>query len=142
MAKRIIDIAASAPGLEQGALASQLREQGFASILARMERTLSHGGDWFARPQSSAEDAEIGWLHTVARQRKAVLIARELAAAELDFAREPGDGTATRLAAARQALENLDGNEVTIEGYGRARDATGPARSLDDWLELNKHRLP
>jgi DNA primase len=142
LAKRIIDSAASAPGLEQSALRSQLREEGYASILTRMERILSHGGDWFAQPDASPEDAEIGWLHTLARQRKAVVLSRELSAAEGELAREPGDRNAARLAGAREALEVFEGNEVTIEGYGRARTASDSARTLDDWIEINKHRLP
>lgn len=107
-----------------------------------MERALSHGGDWFARADASLEDAEIGWRHTLARQHKAVFLERELRTAEHDFAHDPGEESAQRLAAAREALEVFDGNEVAIEGYGRQRSRTGTALTLDDWLEHNKHRLP
>jgi DNA primase len=142
LAKQIIDIAASAPGLEVDALKDQLRVQGFAAVLERMERALSHGGDWFARVDASPEDAEIAWQHMVARQHKAVALARELRVAEHDLARDPGEETGRRLAAARAALDALGGNEVAIDGYGRARGRSDGPRSFDDWLEHNRHRLP
>ena len=142
LAKQLIDIAVSAQGLEVRALKDQLRDQGFGTILNQMERALSHGGDWFARSDASAEDAEIGWHHTLARQRKAVALDRELKAAEHDFVGDPGEGNAARLAAARAACEVFDGNESTIEGYGRSRDLEVAPGSFDEWLERNKHRLP
>jgi DNA primase len=143
LAKQIIDITASvAPSLEEGVMKDQVRLKGYASVLARMEQLVSNGGDWFAKADASVEDAKIGWLHTVARQRKYVVLARELRAAECELAQDTNEATQARVEGARSAFELFQGNEANIEGYGAKRLAGAKGQSFNEWEKNNKHRLP
>ena len=83
-----------------------------------MDRVVAHRGDWFVAPDAALADAETGWLHSVARQRKSITLRREVEAAERACAENLNEMTQERLFAAIRAMESFEGNEVAIDGYG------------------------
>lgn len=139
--KNILDIAAVEIDLDSEALKGQLRERGFANLLERLQKTVGHGGDWFVSADTGIDDAEIGWRHALARQLKGVPLARELQEAELALAQETTPLNMERLNSARRALDNFEGNEAGIDGYGVSANGDQKARTPDEWVARNKHRF-
>jgi DNA primase len=140
--QRIIDIAASAAPLDGAVMRAQLRKQGLAPLLERLDRAVALRGDWFARSDAALADAEIGWRHVLGRQHKASDLRRELDAAERALGEDPSESNEIRLARARSDLEAFEGNEVRIEGYGRDPSRVPEGGSFAEWVEANRHRLP
>ena len=138
--QQIVDQVVNEIALDSQALKGQLRGQGFANLLDRLDKLVGSGGDWFVRVDAGIDDAEIGWRHALARQNKAVPLARELKEAELALARDTTPLNMERLNGARQALENFEGNEAGIDGYGALSKDQRKARTPDAWIEQNKHR--
>jgi len=116
--RQIIDIAALAASLEDVVFDTQLREQGFGPALDRLAEMAERSGDWFAAADASYEDAQIGWRQAVARQKRAMTLTAELAAAELALGDEMTDLNFERLKDAQGALESFEGNEARIDGFG------------------------
>ncbi|MHA1547207.1 MAG: DNA primase [Alphaproteobacteria bacterium] len=140
--QQIVEACVAEIALDRTALKGHLRDQGFANLLDRLEKMVGSGGDWFVRVDAGFEDAQIGWRHVLARQNKAVPLARELKEAEQALASETTPLNMERLNVARQALENFEGNEAGIDGYGTTGRGAQKARTPDGWAEQNKHRFP
>ncbi len=115
----IIEIAASESDLDYGRMKHQLSNRGLSEVVAKLEQSSDGSLDWFIAPQTALEDATKGWLHLLARQKREELLL-EVKAAEKNFGEEATRENLDRLKHAKQALQDAEGNEVDLDGFGVA----------------------
>ncbi|MDX2155594.1 MAG: DNA primase [Hyphomicrobiaceae bacterium] len=101
--------------LDRETLASHLTAQGFAPVLALVQRAITHKGDKFAEPEADRAAVETGWHHAVALHRKTEL-RRELAIAEQAWHEEGSDDAYARICEIQAELMRTDGTEPGFEG--------------------------
>ncbi|HAC60014.1 MAG TPA: DNA primase [Rhodobiaceae bacterium] len=104
----IIDIAALHAPLEREALKGHLLSRDLAEIARRLEAGSAFRSDPFAWPDASPEEAEAGFLHTLARHRRAIMLEAELKAAERALAEEMTEENYARFRAIQEQLERSD----------------------------------
>ena len=116
--------------LDSEGLRTQLNDQGFGAIVARVERAITHKSDGFAEPHASPQEVETGWRHVLALHRKALDLERELAAAERAFREDVTDENAyERLVDIRRQLLDAEGTEARADSYDTAFPAPSRAAS-------------
>jgi DNA primase len=98
------------------------------ALRQRMERAISHGGDWEARPDAAREDVIAWWRQIVSLHRKKRTLSKELLEAERALGAEPTEANFAWLKDVQQRLAVLDGTEVQIEGFGAPSGR--PARTM------------
>jgi len=108
--------------LDSEGLRTQLNQQRFGDIVARVERAITHRSDQFADPEASHEDVERGWRQIYTLHRKSVELRRELEAAERALQAEGTDEAFERLRDIRLQLLNAEGMEASTEGFGSSAD--------------------
>ncbi len=118
--RQILDIAASGESLETLLSDTTLQATAVAESVDRLSRGLTSRSEWFVDRSAALEDAETGWLHTVALHRKMLTLQRELRAAEQALAEEPTEANLARLNDIREQIHSAAGEEATIEGFGTA----------------------
>lgn len=121
----MLGLQAGDKALDSEALRTQLSRQETGAAVAEVERAITHKSDWFAEPGASASDVETGWRHIVTLHRRAVVLEKELEAAEGAFRAEESEAAQARLFDIRAQLSNLEGAEAVIEGYGAASGRSG-----------------
>ncbi|MDZ4379957.1 MAG: DNA primase [Parvibaculum sp.] len=104
----IIDIAALHAPLEREALKGHLLSRDLAEIARRLEAGSAFRSDPFAWPDAAPEEAEAGFLHTLARHRRAIVLEAELKAAERALAEEMTEENYARFRAIQEQLERSD----------------------------------
>ena len=107
----IIDIAALHAPLEREALKGHLLSRDLAEIARRLEAGSAFRSDPFAWPDAAPEEAEAGFLHTLARHRRAIVLEAELKAAERALAEEMTEENYARFRAIQEQLERSDAAE-------------------------------
>jgi DNA primase len=113
----------SADPIEQAEkIRADLERGGFSQILQRVDRAITTGAVWGARPGAAREDVLSTWHQLVALHRQWHSLLRELKDAELALGQESGlESSEANLAWLRDVkarLESLDGTEALIEGFG------------------------
>jgi DNA primase len=116
----IIRIAAASPALETEALKRHLKERGLAASLDRLENRGALANVWYAWPLAALDDAERGWLHSLAFHRRILALEEEKKAAEKALAEEMTDESFDRFRALTIQLEAAEGQESSLEGFGLA----------------------
>ncbi len=116
----ILDIAALNPDLDSTAVATHLREQGFARELDSIIQGAERLDCWFAGEKAALEDARTGLRQMISLHRKLVTLERELAGAERAFAEDPTEESLSHLNHIREELRSRIGEEAQIEGFGEA----------------------
>ena len=111
--------------LDSEALRTQLSREESGAVVSQVERAITHKSDWFAEPGASADDVETGWRHICTLHRRAVVLEKELEAAEGAFQAEESESALARLYDIQRQLSNLEGAEAVIEGYGAASGRSG-----------------
>ncbi|ABS63930.1 DNA primase [Parvibaculum lavamentivorans DS-1] len=104
----IIDIAALHAPLEREALRNHLLSRDLAEIARRLEAGSAFKSDRFAWPDAAPDEAEAGFLHTLARHRRAIVLQAELKAAERALAEEMTEENFARLQAIHAQLERSE----------------------------------
>ncbi len=104
----IIDIAALHAPLEREALKDHLLSRNLADIARRLEAGSAFRSDRFAWPDAAPDEAEAGFLHTLARHRRAIVLETELKAAERALAEEMTEENFARLQAIHAQLERAE----------------------------------
>jgi DNA primase len=104
----IIDIAALHAPLEREALKDHLLSRNLADIAWRLEAGSAFRSDRFAWPDAAPDEAEAGFLHTLARHRRAIVLETELKAAERALAEEMTEENFARLQAIHAQLERAE----------------------------------
>ncbi len=124
----VLDAAAAGAAGSPAELAAYLETVGAQAVSQRMERSLSHGGDWEARPDAAREDVIAWWRQIVSLHRKKRTLSKELQEAERALGAEPTEANFAWLKDVQQRLAVLDGTEVQFEGFGAPSGR--PARSM------------
>jgi DNA primase len=110
------------PAEQAEKMRADLAAAGFSQILQRVERAITTGAVWGARPGAAREDVLSTWHQLVALHRQWHSLLRELKDAELALGQESGqESSEANLAWLRDVkarLESLDGTEALIEGFG------------------------
>ena len=93
----ILEIAGSVAELDSAALKYHLTDRGYAAILEKIAGPEVVALERFARPEADLMDAQMGWVHTLARHQRAVNLPEELEAAGRNFGADSSSKTKTRL---------------------------------------------
>ena len=117
--RAIIEIATSESDLDYERLKHHLRSRGLSDVIGKLEQAADKSLDWFISADAASEDATKGWLHLLARHKRDELIA-EVKAAEKKFGEDATRENLDRLRNAKQALDNPEGTEVDLDGFGVA----------------------
>ena len=104
---------------------ADLEARGFAQILQRVERAITTGAVWGAQVEAAREDVLSTWHQLVSLHRQWHSLLRELKDAELALGDESSEANLAWLRDVKARLEEVDGTEALIEGFGDAsgRDA-------------------
>jgi DNA primase len=124
----LLDAAAAGAAGSPAELAAYLETVGAQALSQRMERSLSHGGDWEARPSAAREDVIAWWRQIVSLHRKKRTLSKELQEAERALGAEPTEANFAWLKDVQRRLAVLDGTETQFEGFGAPSGR--PARSM------------
>src|SRR5690606_17901846 len=76
--RALLDAAAVEAIEDPTALKAHLERARAAELAARMERAISHGGDWAVRPDAAREDVLAFWKQIVSLHRRKRTLSREL----------------------------------------------------------------
>lgn len=112
----IIDIAALHAPLDRAALKNHLVSRDLADIAQRLEDGAAQKSDRFAWPDVSREEAETGFLHTLARHRRTITLEAELRAAERALAEDMNEENWSRLQAIHAQLELPEVEDPVLVG--------------------------
>ncbi len=118
--REILDVAALQAPLETALLRDHLAQRGYAQILGQLDAGLSHKSDWYVQAEAARADAGTGWSQLVVLHKKALMLNKELMAAELALAEEATEENLAHLNEIREQLRSQAGEEATIEGFGEA----------------------
>jgi DNA primase len=100
-----------APGLDSAALRRHLCEHGFAELVEQLVGSDVKHLESFARPDASLAEAEAGWMHTLARQRRRGLKG-EVADAGAVLAKDWSEDSLNRLKGLKRLDEAGEGVEA------------------------------
>jgi len=115
----IIEIATSESDLDYEGMKHHLSNRGLSDLLVVLERSTDRALDWFVARDTALEDATKGWLHLLARQKREMLVS-EVKIAEKVFGEEATRENLDRLKQAKQTLQEAEGTEADLEGFGVA----------------------
>ena len=123
----IIRIAAGESDLDTEALKRHLKERGFAESLSALEQRGALVNVWYAWPDAALVDATRGWLQCMAFHRRVLVLAADKKAAEKALAEDMTEETFERFRALTLQLEEAEGQEASLEGFGLASGREIPA---------------
>jgi DNA primase len=97
---------------------ADLEAGGFSQILQRVERAITTGAVWAARPGAAREDVLATWHQLVALHRQWHSLLRELKDAETALGDDPSEANLAWLKDIKARMAEVDGTEALIEGFG------------------------
>lgn len=118
--REIIGISVRESNLERESLHHHLRKIGFDRALEVIFKQGELKAEWFAWPEAAHIDVEQGWLHVINRRRRVSDIENDLDEAQKLLVENMTEEVYARFLALSEELENAQGNEASIEGYGVA----------------------
>jgi DNA primase len=126
--KSLLAAAASGHAGDAEALKSRLQESGAAELVTRMERAISHKGDWEVGADTAPQDVSAWWRQMVTLHQKMRALSMELREAEAALGSDLNETNFAWVQDVKKRLAVLEGTEALIEGFG---DLSGrPARSM------------
>jgi DNA primase len=99
---------------------ADLAAAGFSEILQRVERSITTGAVWGARPGAAREDVLATWNQLVVLHRQWHSLLRELNDAEHALGQEASEANYAWLRDVKARLSEADGTEALIEGFGES----------------------
>jgi DNA primase len=114
----VIDIFAHEPAAEPAALRAEIARQGFEPLLLRVERAITTGSVWGARPDAAPDDVLATWKQLLALHRQWHSLLKELKDAEHALGQESTDANYSWLQDVKARLSDIEGTEALIEGFG------------------------
>jgi len=126
--RALLDAVAAESGTDFASLQGYLAQSGASELQERMERAISHRGDWPVRPEAAREDVLSFWHQIASLHRRKRTLSRELKEAERALGTDPTEANFARLKDVQERLSMLDGTEALIEGFGASSGR--PARSM------------
>ena len=97
---------------------ADLGARGFSDVLQRVERAITTQAVWGVRPGAAREDVLSTWHQLVSLHRQWHSLLRELKDAELALGDEASEANLAWLRDIKARLEEVDGTEALIEGFG------------------------
>ncbi|GLQ06279.1 DNA primase [Sneathiella chinensis] len=119
LCRAIIEIATSESSLDYEGMSHQLSIRGLGEIVSRMEKSKVSSLDWFVEAGVALEDVTRGWLHILARHRHEALV-QDIKLAQGQLEKEFTTENFERLRMAKAALEQAEGKEAELDGFGVA----------------------
>jgi DNA primase len=113
------------PSEQAEKMRADLEKGGFSQILQRVDRGITTGAVWGAKLDAAREDVLSTWHQLVSLHRQWHSLLRELKDAEAALGDEASEANMAWLRDVKARLEEVDGTEALIEGFG---DSSG--RSL------------
>jgi DNA primase len=113
------------PSEQAEKMRADLENGGFSQILQRVDRGITTGAVWGAKLDAAREDVLSTWHQLVSLHRQWHSLLRELKDAEAALGDEASEANMAWLRDVKARLEEVDGTEALIEGFG---DSSG--RSL------------
>ncbi|WJR77464.1 DNA primase [Bradyrhizobium sp. NP1] len=109
---------AADPAEQSEKMRADLAKGGFTPILQRLERAITTGAVWAARPGAARDDVLATWQQLVVLHQKTHALLRERKEAELALGDEASEANLAWLKDVSARLESLDGTEAQIDGFG------------------------
>ena len=106
------------PSEQAEKMRADLDKAGFSQVLQRVDRSITTGAVWGARPGAAREDVLSTWHQLVVLHQKTHALLREKKDAELALGEEPSEANMAWLRDVGLRLESLEGTEAQIEGFG------------------------
>lgn len=106
---------------------ADLEARGFSEVLQRVERAITTQAVWGVRPGAARDDVLATWHQLVSLHRQWHSLLRELKDAELALGNEGGEANLAWLRDIKARLEEVDGTEALIEGFG---DSSGRSQRV------------
>src|SRR5689334_17298437 len=106
------------PSEQAEKMRADLEKAGFSQVLQRVDRSITTGAVWGARPGAAREDVLSTWHQLVVLHQKTHALLREKKDAELALGEEPSEANMAWLRDVSLRLESLEGTEAQIEGFG------------------------
>jgi len=116
----ILERAASEERLEREALRTHLQARGLDRVLAHLDAQAKNLNEWHLSPVAAADDARTGLRQMIALHHKAIVLTRELRAAEAALADAMTVENESAVRALRDQLLSVEGHEAMIAGFGAA----------------------
>jgi DNA primase len=126
--RTLLDAAAGDAAADPETLATHIERTGASEIVRRMDRAITHKGDWPMRPGAARDDVLTFWHQIMSLHRKKRTLSRELREAERALGADPTEANFARLKDVQDRLAVLDGTEALIEGFGTPSGR--PARTM------------
>jgi DNA primase len=118
MRKAVLAAAASGHAGDAEALKTRLRDAGAEELMTRMERAISHKGDWEIGSETAPEDVAAWWRQIVTLHQKMRALSKELREAEAALGNDLNDTNFAWVQDVKKRLAMLEGTEALIEGFG------------------------
>ena len=108
------------PDVEEQAekMRADLEARGLNEVLQRVDRAITTGAVWGAKPGAAREDVLATWQQLVVLHQKTHALLREKKDAELALGDESSEANLAWLKDVSARLESIDGTEALIEGFG------------------------
>jgi DNA primase len=108
------------PSEQAEKMRADLEAGGFSPFLQRVERSITTGAVWGAKAHAAREDVLSTWHQLVSLHRQWHSLLRELKDAEAALGDEGGEANMAWLRDVKARLEEVDGTEALIEGFGES----------------------
>jgi DNA primase len=108
------------PSEQSEKMRADLAAGGFSQVLQRVERAITTSAVWGAQPRAAREDVLSTWHQLVSLHRQWHSLLRELKDAELALGDEASEANLAWLRDVKARLEEVDGIEALIEGFGES----------------------
>jgi DNA primase len=115
------------PAEQSDKMRADLDARGFSQSLQRVELAITTGAVWGAGPKAAREDVLSTWHQLVSLHRQWHSLLRELKDAELALGEEASEANLAWLRDVKARLEEVDGTEALIEGFG---DSSGRSQRV------------
>jgi DNA primase len=108
------------PSEQSEKMRADLAAGGFSQSLQRVELAITTAAVWGAKPDAAREDVLSTWHQLVSLHRQWHSLLRELKDAELALGEEASEANLAWLRDVKARLEEVDGTEALIEGFGES----------------------
>ena len=108
------------PSEQAEKMRADLAAGGFSQVLQRVERAITTSAVWGAQSGAARDDVLSTWHQLVSLHRQWHSLLRELKDAELALGEEASEANLSWLRDVKARLEEVDGTEALIEGFGES----------------------
>ena len=108
------------PSEQAEKMRADLEAGGFSQMLQRVDRAITTGAVWGAKAHAARDDVLSTWHQLVSLHRQWHSLLRELKDAEAALGDEASEANLTWLRDVKARLEEVDGTEALIEGFGES----------------------